>query len=157
MFSSFSRQPELNIEREVSPSLLAEQDAFNRIVKVRNIFGGLLKIFPDEPVNKILDDGVQSGRRVWLHHYCSSEFGGGILNNGTRTYFGWVRQDKFDMVTVGADHEDNILYQLHMAHQSLKMLAGSERTTVYGERGKQGIERLERIAATFGELAFRSV
>lgn len=159
MFSPFSRRPELKVEQK-QPDTLAlvvdiEQVAYQRMMHVREAFNGLLfALFPDNLAgNKVFDELI-IGRRAWLHHLNNTELGGSIITNEAKTSFSWLRQSTPEILTVQTANEDRIRYELDIEQQSLvKVTMDNGYTSVRSERGQQGIERLERIAATFGELA----
>lgn len=154
----FFRRHQQSVEVPQGPSLaaIAEQEAFERVAKVREAFSGLLTLFPDGPDNRVFDDPVL-GRRAWLHHVNEGELGGGIFAAGAKTFFGWTRQSEHtETLTVLSGQDDHVLYELHPELRKLRVVAGNNQASIQSELGQRGIERLERVAETFGDLALRS-
>lgn len=139
--------------RNSSSAFIAEQEeAFERVSRVRVVFTGLLTLFPDG-LNSRVFDGVE--RRAWLHHISETELGGGISSAGARTYFGWTRQNQLETLSVQANDSGNLLYELDPEQHKVRIIEGTSMAPAYGEKGKRGIEHLEKLAEAFGELALK--
>lgn len=132
------------------------KDLHERMIRSKQVFSGILSLFPEgKPGSKVIE--IEEGR-VAFNHITPQVIEGSLVSGKQRTHLSMVDAKKVTTVTLHESTEGLTVVKFHEEDDnSLKVTVTDTNTPPTSEECKKRIDRIESLAALFGEVALGPV
>lgn len=141
----------------VDTHAVACKEIHARMIRAKQVFNGLLTLFPDEkPGSKVIE--LDTSGRIVVHHISPLEIGGNLIRGTERSHLNLVANNELTTISMQTSSDGLTVVQFSDNDtDKVKVTVANTNIPTASEVCKSRIDRIESLANLFGEVALGPV